>query len=142
MSDLSVNSKGTLGLSKVISDLVSKGYEVFTPFSDHAPVDIIVCDENFIPKRIQVKYRKVEPGYKINIPRHSVVNQRKVGINLDFIDGWAVYNPESDKVYYISKEQKIMRFRLDSDVEKMNKKSSSVPLASTLLDEKIFWRVN
>lgn len=47
----------------------------------------------------------MERGYKIIIPTSSVVNGKRVNINYDYIDGWAVCNPESDAVYYLPKEK-------------------------------------
>lgn len=34
MVNLIVNNKGAIGVAKVVSDLTTKGYEVFIPFSD------------------------------------------------------------------------------------------------------------
>lgn len=98
-----VNNKGDKGLVKVMADLVEKGYFAFLPISDTTCVDLIIADQNMVLKRIQVKYRKVTDG-KIEIPTSSVVNGKKIPIDKSKIDIWAVYCPDSEKVYYIPSE--------------------------------------
>ncbi len=99
---LNVNGKGSVGEAVVLTELTKLGYFVYKPFSDHAPVDLIVADADMRLIRLQVKYRKVEFG-RIVLPLHSVVNGRKVPVNLGWLDGWAIYNPEHDAVLYLHK---------------------------------------
>ena len=100
---LSVNGKGSVGEAIVLAELTRLGYTVFKPFSDHAPVDLVVADAQMRLVRLQVKYRKVEKG-RIVLPLHSVINGKKVAADLGLIDGWAIYNPEFDTVLYLHKE--------------------------------------
>jgi hypothetical protein len=128
---MNVNEKGAMGLIEVIRDLTKKGFECFTPLHDYSGVDLIVLDHNKKPLRLQVKYRKSEfrNGITTNlvgIGFHSVVNGKKVPINISHIDGWAVYCPEIDKVVYISKNEidpslKGISFRLIEGKSTINK---------------------
>ena len=53
--------KGDLGVAKAQADLVQRGYLVLTPFSEHAPFDLVAYREHeFL--RIQVKYRSAAKG--------------------------------------------------------------------------------
>lgn len=101
---MNVNEKGAMGLIEVIRDLTKKGYECFTPIHDYSRVDLIALDINKNPLRLQVKYR-TRFRNNIEIGFHTVVNGKKVPIDLSAIDGWAVYCPEIDKVVYVSKHE-------------------------------------
>lgn len=106
---MNVNEKGAIGLIEVIRDLTKKGFECFTPIHDYSGVDLIALDINKTPIRLQVKYRKAETrnGISTNVVGlgfHSVVNGKKIPIDISFIDGWAIYCPEIDKVVYVNKE--------------------------------------
>jgi hypothetical protein len=128
---MNVNEKGAMGLIEVIRDLTKKGFECFTPLHDYSGVDLIVLYHSKKPLRLQVKYRKSEfrNGITTNlvgIGFHSVVNGKKVPINISHIDGWAVYCPEIDKVVYISKNEidpslKGISFRLIEGKSTINK---------------------
>ena len=99
---MNVNGKGSVGEALVLAHLTRLGYFVFKPFSDHAPVDLIVADHEMRLARLQVKYRKVERG-KIILPLHSVINGKKLGVNPGLLDAWAIYNPEFDVILYARK---------------------------------------
>lgn len=102
---MNVNEKGNLGLIKVMSDLISKGYHCFTPFDDYSPVDLITLDATGNTKRLQVKYRSLsEKRKRYELSANSVVNGKKVPIDRNLIDGWAVYLSDEDKVIYIPLE--------------------------------------
>lgn len=104
---MNVNQKGVVGLVKVISDLVSRGYEVFTPISDFCPVDIIVADSKMNLRRIQVKYREHDNRNKnaIVVQLDSIVNGKRVPVDVSLIDGWAIYFPETNEIYYVPKSE-------------------------------------
>jgi hypothetical protein len=99
---MNVNEKGAIGLIEVIRDLTKKGYECFTPIHDYSRVDLIVLDKNWKPIRLQVKYRTICRG-AIGVGFNTVVNGKKIPIDLSAIDGWAVYCPEVDAVVYVMK---------------------------------------
>lgn len=101
---MNVNQKGAVGLIEVIRDLAKKGYECFTPIHDYSKVDLIALNESSTPIRLQVKYRTTFRN-KIEVGFNSVVNGKKVPMDLTAIDGWAVYCPEVDKVVYVHKSE-------------------------------------
>lgn len=102
---MNVNEKGVSGLIKVIDDLQTKGHYCFTAFDDHSPVDLIVLTKSGNTVRLQIKYRS-KSIHKKRVDRYevsasSVVNGKRMAINRDMIDGWAVYLAEYKKVVYI-----------------------------------------
>lgn len=105
---MNVNQKGVKGLIKVIDDLQDKGYFTFTAFDDHSPVDLIAMSPTGQTYRLQVKFRHRiarQKTEKYELTASSVVNGKKVFINKELIDGWAVYLADAGKVVYISKDQ-------------------------------------
>ena len=100
---MNVNEKGTIGLIEVIRDLTRNGYECFTPIHDYSAVDLIAM-KDYKTYRVQVKYRTLSRE-SIIIDLFSKVNGKSVPIDIDAIDGWAVYCPEVDKVVYIGKHE-------------------------------------
>lgn len=140
---LTTNQKGTIGLVKVITDLTVRGYETFTPTSDASPVDVVVADSSFSIKRLQVKYR--EPCTQSSVPllvigAFSVVNGKKIPIDLSKIDGWAVYSPLTDKVYYIP-VQYLTTTTLRVYLSDFPGRKSSL-LAEDFSNPNSFWKVN
>jgi len=141
---MNVNEKGNIGLIEVIRDLTKKGYECFTPLHDYSAVDLIVMDKNYNVKKLQVKYRQVDSRINsVEIPFSTVVNGKKIPIDLSAIDGWAVYIPDVDSICYFNKEQirNVKTFRIRKEVGKntINVDKSRAPLYSELLDESIIW---
>jgi hypothetical protein len=98
---MNVNEKGNLGLIKVIGDLYSKEFTVFTPFDDYNPVDCIALDSEGKSFRLQVKYRSPGRGDRYEIAASSVVNGKGVAINRNLIDCWAIYLSDIDRVVYM-----------------------------------------
>ena len=101
---MNVNQKGSIGLIETIRDLTKKGYECFTPMHDYSPVDLIVMDSAFKTFRLQVKYRELFRGI-IEVNFRSMVNGKAKAIDMNAIDGWAVYCPEVESVVYVSKHE-------------------------------------
>lgn len=104
---MNVNEKGVKGLIKVIDDLQENGYYVFNAFDDHSPVDLVAMDKQGQIYRLQVKYRQKDSRKKsirYEISASSSVNGKKIPINRNLIDGWAVYLADDKKIVYISKE--------------------------------------
>lgn len=143
---MNVNEKGAIGLIEVIRDLAKKGFECFTPIHDYSGVDLIALDVNKKPIRLQVKYRTAETrnGESTNIVGlgfHSVVNGKKVPIDISYIDGWAVYCPEVDSVVYINKKDiddslKGVSFRLVEGKQTVNKDKCARKLYTEFTDIK------
>ena len=98
---MNVNEKGNLGLIKVIGDLYSKGFTVFTPFDDYNPVDCIALDSEGKSFRLQIKYRSPGRGDRYERAASSVVNGKGVAINRNLIDCWAIYLSDIDRVVYM-----------------------------------------
>ena len=98
---MNTNEKGNTGLIKVIADLYSKGFHCFTPFDDYSPVDCIVMNSNGKTFRLQIKYRSPDKDDCYKIYASSVVNGKRVKINKDLIDYWAVYLSDIDKIVYL-----------------------------------------
>jgi hypothetical protein len=105
---MNTNVKGTLGLAHVMTDLIEDGYEVFTPLSEHATIDLIAY-KDYQCKRIQVKYREPYRN-KVEVPMHTVVNGKRQPYDTKEIDLFAVYCPQwgikyvppRDKAYFLS----------------------------------------
>ena len=143
---MNVNEKGSIGLIEVIRDLTKKGYECFTPLHDYSAVDLIVMDKNHNVRKLQVKYRQIDAKKNVaEIPFCTVVNGKKLPIDLSAIDGWAVYLPDVESVCYFNKEQvkdlKLFRIRKDSAKNTINVDKNRSPLYSELLDETVLWSV-
>jgi hypothetical protein len=98
-----VNRKGDVGTAKTAADLIFQGYDVFLPFSGSCPVDLVAADRTQRLRRFQVKYRSADRRGYIAVRLCSIVNGRMVPIDLSKIDGWAVYCPDTDHVYYVPK---------------------------------------
>lgn len=94
-----VNDKGSIGVAKAISDLLGQAYYVFLPFDGSSPVDLVVANAAMVLRRVQVKYRIIEWNM-LRIPLSSVTNGNRKPIDLSKLDGWAVYCPDTDKMYY------------------------------------------
>ena len=104
---MNVNEKGVKGMLRVMDDLQDKGYYLFPAFDDHSPVDLVAMDRNGKIFRLQVKYRQKDPRKKserYEVPTTSVVNGKKIPINRDILDGWAMYLVDANKIVYINKK--------------------------------------
>jgi hypothetical protein len=99
---INTSRKGAIGVAAVVKALVIQGWDVFTPFDDHSPIDLIAIF-GIITHRLQVKYRKLNSDGLIDVPLASVVNGKRIPINIGLIDGWAIYVPELDTVAFVHK---------------------------------------
>jgi hypothetical protein len=107
---MNTNVKGTIGIAHIIVDLTEKGYEIFTPLSEHSTVDLIAIKDNKID-RIQVKYREPYRN-KVEVPMHTVVNGKRHFYNKSDLDLFAVYCPQwgikyvepRDSAYFLKEE--------------------------------------
>jgi hypothetical protein len=101
---MNVNEKGVKGLLKVMDDLQDKGYYTFPAFDDHSPVDLVALSPDGKTYRLQVKYRTKDPRKKSEkycVYASSVVSGKRVPIDRNMIDGWAVYLSDSNTIKYI-----------------------------------------
>jgi hypothetical protein len=91
--------KGAVAEAKVLSYLISKGYQVFVPWGEDHRFDLL-CEINGCFKRIQVKY--VTPkNAGIDVPLRSANNWSTIRYTPKNVDLIAAYNPENDKIYFI-----------------------------------------
>jgi hypothetical protein len=128
--------KGSIGVAAVISSLLSNGYEVFLPFDGASSVDLIVANEQMDLKRVQVKYRKLLSNNTFLIPLQSVVNGKRVHIDRNKIDGYAIYCPEVKLVYYVSIRDFVGQSSLTLS---LNTNNPTARLANKYLDPEVFW---
>lgn len=95
--------KGDLGVAKAFADLVSRGFIVLFPATEHAPFDLVAYRDGRF-RRIQVKYRAVRRG-GINVRFQSVWNDRhgthKVPVDKSEVDVLCIYCPDTDECYYV-----------------------------------------
>lgn len=104
-NNLITQEKGDSGLFNVISDLHKKGYKIALPMSTYLPYDIIGISPEGKLAKISIKYRKLEKTGCVVLPIRMVSHNSK-GWNvkitdLNEIDGYALYCPESNECYYI-----------------------------------------
>jgi hypothetical protein len=119
------NDKGNIGYAMVIADVMKKGYFVFTPIADTTSVDMVIGNNKMELKRVQVKYRTKTNKGVLEIPIHTVVNGKKVQVDVSKVDLWAIYCPDTDTVYYVPTEivkgKTSIYLRIDEPVKKNNK---------------------
>ncbi len=98
---MNVNQKGVRGLIKCLDDLHCNGYYSFTAFDDHSPVDLIAMEASGRIFRLQVKYKTLGTEGIYQLYAQSVVNGKRIDIDRNLIDGWAVFIEEENAVFYI-----------------------------------------
>jgi hypothetical protein len=95
--------KGDLGVAKVHADLVSKGFTVLFPATEHAPFDLVAyADGKF--HRLQVKYRSARSGAVIVKFRSMWADRHgthTTPTDKSAIDTVGIYCPETDQCYYV-----------------------------------------
>ncbi|OGO49870.1 MAG: hypothetical protein A2W37_16415 [Chloroflexi bacterium RBG_16_63_12] len=97
--------KGDIGIGMVIANLMNNGIQVCVPISEHLPFDLVAISAGFALRKVQVKYRSVRNG-KISLSlRNSYSDRRGVHVRQaarSSFDAYAVYCPETQKVYYVN----------------------------------------
>ena len=98
-------SKGDIGLAKVISDLMEKGYVPCIPLSEHQAYDLVAILDDGAAVKIQVKYATlkengtVEVRYRRNwADKHGIHTESYTECEFDY---YAIYCPEKETVLYI-----------------------------------------
>ncbi|WP_183095010.1 group I intron-associated PD-(D/E)XK endonuclease [Nocardioides stalactiti] len=95
--------KGDLGVAKAFADLVSQGYIVLMPATEHAPFDLVIFREGRFG-RVQVKYRALKAGTVFAefhtgwTDRHGV---HKKPLDKSTVDLFCIYCPDTDACYYV-----------------------------------------
>jgi hypothetical protein len=101
---LHTKEKGLLGELLVASDLISKGFSVFSEFGDNSKIDLIAVDKDYNCFKIQVKSFEARDN-------KVVVKNTKSGPNYFFkyskkhFDICAVYVPNYNIILYISAKE-------------------------------------
>lgn len=95
--------KGDLGAAKAHADLVSKGFTVLFPATEHSAFDLVAYGDGKF-HRVQVKYRTARTG-SISVHFRSVWADRH-GTHIkqadkSEVDVTCIYCPETDACYYL-----------------------------------------
>lgn len=95
--------KGDLGVAKVHADLVSKGFTILFPATEHAPFDLVAYAAGLF-YRLQVKYRSARAG-AVTVKFRSTWADRNgthvTPTDKNAIDVVCIYCPETDQCYYV-----------------------------------------
>ena len=59
--------KGDIGLARVISDLIEKGYVPCIPLSEHQPYDLVVVLDKGVTVKLQVKYAALKKNGSVEV---------------------------------------------------------------------------
>lgn len=92
-------TKGVLAESKILADIIAKGYKVAIPYGHDWKYDLI-AERNGKLERIQVKYAQSN-GVVIQVTCRTSNPWVKVKYTSEMIDWIAVYDITTDKCYYI-----------------------------------------
>lgn len=135
---MNTNKKGDIGLVKTMADLVVKDYFVFTPISDTTCVDLVVANNSMFLKKVQIKYCALVNG-RMCISTSTVVNGKKVPVDLTKVDIWAVYCPDNDKIYYVPTKKLVGKKTMNLRVTELKQKIKNVNYASEYEDISKCW---
>jgi hypothetical protein len=101
--------KGDLGVYEVMADLGRHDIYSCIPISEHLPFDIVAVSHDGELRRIQVKYRSLSKIGNIVIELSSNHSDRngvhKKPVDLNSFDCYALYCPQTDKVYYVRNDE-------------------------------------
>ena len=131
---MNTNKKGDIGLANIILDTLSKRFFVFLPFSDTTHVDLIIADEKMKMYRVQVKYMKIDKFGALNICTSTVVNGKKVPMDLSQIDVWAIYCSDNNQIYYIPTKKLIGKKYLSLRIKKPKQIQKTIHYAHDYLN--------
>jgi hypothetical protein len=97
--------KGDLAVAKTIAHVLEHDIRCCLPLSEHLPFDLIaVMPDMRTLRRVQVKYRAMRFGAVEFAFRGNYYNSKQiysVPVNLENIDVYALYCPDTSKVYYL-----------------------------------------
>lgn len=95
--------KGDLGVAKAHAEMVSQGFMVLVPATEHAPFDLVAYDGKDF-HRIQVKYRTASKG-AVTVQFRAVWSDRsgvhRRALDKADIDVLCVYCPDTDRCYFL-----------------------------------------
>ncbi|MFH1996856.1 MAG: group I intron-associated PD-(D/E)XK endonuclease [Candidatus Omnitrophota bacterium] len=97
--------KADVGLARVISDLVEKGYVPCIPLSEHQAYDLVAVNKDGVALRVQVKYASLKKNGTIEVrfrrnwaDKHGTHTKRYLAHEFEY---YAIYCPEKEVVLYI-----------------------------------------
>lgn len=142
MEELSTKKKGEMGELKVLAKLAELGLDVYTPFGESTPSDIIVDSRDSL-KRVQVKMahsiNSKDGAIKFNCKStRSNFTETTEHSYKGLIDGFAVYYPKDESFYYVPIEDAAktkMTLRLDPPA---NNQTTGVNMAEDYILEDQF----
>lgn len=105
---MKTKNKGSIGELKVMVDLSERGFGVAQPHGDNLPFDIIAISDTFNMYKIQVKFISKRNGtvtLKNQSNTETKTKRYSKQYNAKEVDYFAIYCPETDKVYYIPQER-------------------------------------
>ena len=91
---------GAIGVLRVATHLMSKGYSVFSEMGDLSRVDLIVLIKNQ-PIKIQVKTRTLKDG-KVTIDSRKSGPGYRYRYKPDDVDVFAIYIPQRDVILFLN----------------------------------------
>ncbi len=101
--------KGDRGVYEVIADLGRNGIHACMPISEHLPFDLVAVSSTAQLRRVQVKYRSLCDNGALVIPFKSAYSDsngyHERPVDRTQFDCYAVYCPDSRKVYYIRNDE-------------------------------------
>lgn len=115
---------GDIAETKVLSELIERGYAVSIPYGDNQRYDLI-ADDNGQMYRVQVKSGAMEDGCvrfecKTAYTDHND-NRKYKSYDSSEIDAYAVWSSEQSQVYWIPVNEagsSAMRLRVEDDLER------------------------
>lgn len=125
-------NKGDIGLLKVQCACAEQGYTVLLPLTEHATYDLVI-EKDGLFKRVQAKYRKKSKRGTLDVSFKSSWSDKNglhhVPVDKSSVDIYAVYCPDTDKVYFFDVQEfgKSVSLRVD---EPKNNQSANVKFAS------------
>lgn len=135
---MNTNKKGDIGLLKTMLELSEKSYFCFMPISDTTCVDLVIADENMELRKIQTKYCSLTDG-RLEICTSTVVNGKKVPVDLGKIDIWAIYCPNNNKIYYVKSADLVGKKTMKIRVDKPKVMSQQINMGYNYLDISQAW---
>lgn len=138
---MNTNKKGDIGLANVILDITNKGFFTFLPFSDTTHVDLIIADDAMKTQRVQVKYISTGKTGALTIPMSTVINGKRIPVDLSKIDIWAIYCPDTKEIYYVSSAELLGKSFMLLRITEPKKKQNNIHFAKDYLDLKKVWSI-
>ena len=138
---MNTNEKGDIGLAAVIADVIGKGFFVFLPFSDRTHVDLIIADKYMRTQRVQIKYISVSENGVLQIVTSSVVNGKKVPVDLSKIDIWAIYCPDTKEIYYVNTADLLGKKAMSLRINDSKNNLPGIHYAKDYLDLNKVWNI-